>query len=152
MKTIITETIEGKSCGNAFPKYKEPVAKNILFLHGKLKFLGQMWMLLLQLDAVRRIVYKGHIRFPSLQKFCESVSKNKFNIRHKAALSANVPRSRDVVCSEKDPEQYGWQKLRHGLDASVRTTSEAVPDTILKSISCKCKEGCAGACACRKSA
>lgn len=91
------------------------------------------------------------------KNFVKSVSKNKFNL-------ASLPPTRDAArqhclrtyhqvamwCgSEKDPDQYGWQKTRHGLDA-VRATSEAAPDTILKSISCKCKKGCAGACGCRK--
>lgn len=90
------------------------------------------------------------------QYFTKSVSKNKF--------LASLPPTRDAArlhclrvyqqvamwCGrEKDPEQYGWQKRENGLDA-IRTTSEAAPDDILRSISCKCKKGCTGACGCRK--
>lgn len=50
---------------------------------------------------------------------------------------------------EKDPEQYGWQKGGNGLE-TIRTTSDAAPEDILRSISCKCKKGCTGTCGCRK--
>lgn len=52
--------------------------------------------------------------------------------------------------NEKNPQEWGWKKSRFGL-VFVTTLDAPAPESLLKSIACKCKTGCRGsACGCRK--
>ena len=51
--------------------------------------------------------------------------------------------------NEKDPEDWGWQKTKRGLEP-VLTLMFPAPDNVLKLISCKCKKNCQSNCGCRR--
>src|ERR1700761_2626292 len=48
-----------------------------------------------------------------------------------------------------EPLHWGWKKSDQGLDP-VTTLKGPAPETLLKTISCKCTLGCKGGCSCRK--
>lgn len=48
-----------------------------------------------------------------------------------------------------NPEEWGWVRTNKEL-VPIQTNKDVAPLSLLKTISCACKKGCAGACSCRK--
>ncbi|KAK2579965.1 hypothetical protein KPH14_007645 [Odynerus spinipes] len=50
---------------------------------------------------------------------------------------------------EKNATEWGWMKTNRGLEPLV-TTADPAPESLLKTISCRCKKNCGKMCGCRK--
>lgn len=48
------------------------------------------------------------------------------------------------------PEMWGWKRGADGNLEPVTAHDPPAPETVLKSIFCRCKSGCTGNCGCRK--
>lgn len=89
--------------------------------------------------------------------FAKSVNKNKFNLATlpptSAATEEHIFRTylQVQIWLEKniDATLWGWKQTSRGLEP-ITTTAEPAPESLLKTISCKCKGNCDNRCGCRK--
>lgn len=91
------------------------------------------------------------------EMFANSLSKKSFNL---ASLPPTEAAARQHsfrtylqvqawLNNHLDPLKWGWKNAKYGL-MPVRTTMEAAPEELLKTICCTCSKGCLGSCSCRK--
>lgn len=96
----------------------------------------------------------NHLRYVS---YIKSAFKHKVNI---ASLPPSAAAARQHSLRvyhqvqqwlgvEKNPEEWGWKKLKTGL-APVTSLLPPAPDDLLKLVSCKCTINCQRSCGCRK--
>lgn len=89
--------------------------------------------------------------------FTKSVTKSKFNLATlpptTAAAQQHIYRTYLQVQMwlehETDATEWGWIKTHRGLEP-ISTTAAPAPESLLKTILCKCKMNCGKMCGCRK--